>query len=409
MIAKTFSVLFRLKKPTNYQKGPQPIYLRITVDGKRTELSAQRDCEPAKWNVALGRAGGTKEDIKTLNAYLDSLQRKAYEAHQALLDAREVVTAEKIKNRLLGIAERPRMILEIFQEHNDQMKTLIGNGYAPLTHKRYTTALEHTREFIGWKFRLSDLEITKLNYEFIADFEFYLRSVRKCAHNSTMKYLTNFKKVVLICVKKGWLQKDPFYGFSIAPKDVSREILTQEELDAIAQKQFTALRINIVRDIFLFSCYTGLAYVDVHKLKRSEICTGVDGGKWIFTSRQKTEGPSRIPLLPICLEIMKSYEQHPQCVTQDRVLPVWSNQKMNEYLKEIADLCGIKKRLTYHIARHTFATTITLNNGVPIETVAKMLGHKSLKTTQHYAKILDKKISEDMQVLRRKLVRENAS
>jgi site-specific recombinase XerD len=224
-----------------------------------------------------------------------------------------------------------------------------------------------------------------------------------------MKYLANFKKIVLVCVKKGWQQKDPFYGFSIAPKDVNREFLTQEELDAIAAKQFTALRINIVRDVFLFSCSTGLAYVDVHKLKRSEICTGVDGEKWVFTSRQKTEEPSRLPWLPVCLEIVKRYEQHPQCIANDRVLPVWSNQKMNEYLKEIADLCGIKKRLTYHIARHTFATTVTLNNRVPIETVAKMLGHKSLKTTQHYAKILDKKISEDMQVLRQKLGGENAA
>jgi hypothetical protein len=150
-----------------------------------------------------------------------------------LVGQSEAITAEKLKRLLTGATERPRMILEIFRQHNDQVKELVGSQYAPLTHKRYSTALEHTREFIQWKFRLSDLEITKLNYEFIADFEFYLRSVRKCAHNSTMKYLANFKKIVLICVKRGWLQKDPFYGFCIAPKDVSREILTQEELDTI--------------------------------------------------------------------------------------------------------------------------------------------------------------------------------
>ena len=333
MVSKTFTLLFRLKRPTHYVKGPQPIYLRLTVDGKRVEVSVQRECDPAKWNSTTGRALGTKEDIKILNAYLDTLQRKVYEVYQTLLDVREMVTADKIKSHLVGAVEKPRMLLDIFQQHNDQMKALIGNGYAPLTHRRFTTALGHTREFIHWKYNIGDYAITKLNYEFISEFEFYLRSVRKCAHNSTMKYLANFKKVVLQCVKKGWLNKDPFYGFCLGGKPVVREFLTQVELDTIRTKQFSAPRLNIVRDIFLFSCYTGLAYVDVRKLKRSEIRMGMDGEQWIFTQRQKTEVTSRIPLLPICLEVLKRYQNHPQCNNEDRVLPVWSNQKMNEYLK----------------------------------------------------------------------------
>ena len=403
MVTKTFSIRFRLKKPKNYVKGPQLIYLRITVDKERVEISTQRECESSRWNASTGRVSGTREDVKILNAYLDSLQRKAYEAQQFLIDTRQEVTAEKIKNRMLGITESTKMILAVFQEHNDRMKALVGREFAPLTYNRYTTSLSHTREFIQWKFKKTDLEITRLNYEFISEYEFYLKGVRKCAHNSAMKYLANFKKIVLLCVKKGWLQKDPFYGFCLANREVIREFLTQHELDEMWKKRFATPRLTIVRDIFLFSCYTGLAYVDVHKLKRSEINIGIDGQKWIFTSRQKTEIPTRVPLLPICLEILQRYEDHPQCNNEDRVLPVWSNQKMNEYLKEIAEVCGIKKRLTYHTARHTFATTVTLNNGVPIETVAKMLGHRSLRTTQHYAKILDKKVSEDMKMLRDKL------
>jgi site-specific recombinase XerD len=337
------------------------------------------------------------------------LQNKVYIIHSQLLQRNETVTAEIIKNKLLGISERPRMILEIFQQHNDQIKSLIGNGYAPLTLRRYITTLEHTREFFQWKYRINDLDINKLSYELISDFEFYLKSVRKCGHNTAIKYLTNFKKIVLLCVKKGWLQKDPFYGFSLATKQVVRQFLTQEEIDRIASKTFSTERLTVTRDIFLFSCYTGLAYVDVYNLKRSDIGVGIDSQKWIFSRRQKTETPFHIPLLSIPLQILERYKDHPKCINEDKALPVWSNQKLNEYLKEIADLCGVKKRLTYHLARHTFATTVTLNNGVPIETVCKMLGHKHLKITQHYAKTLDLKISADMQVLKSKIESCNSS
>lgn len=407
MVSKTFGLLFFQRKTKAYVKGTLPIYLRLTINGQRIELSAKRSCEPSKWNSSAGRASGTKEDVRILNAYLDTLQRTVYEAYRLLLESKEEITSQRIKDVLTGVSEKPRMLLEIFLEHNDQMQALIGNGYAKMTYKRYQTTLEHTRAFLKWKYRISDIAISKLNYSFITDFEFYLRSERKCAHNSTMKYLTNFKKIVLLCVKKDWLPKDPFYGFNLATKEIAKPFLTQEELDSVAKKVFATQRLTIVRDIFLFSCYTGLAYVDVHKLKRSEIAYGMDGEKWVFTNRQKTEVSSRIPLLPVCLEILKRYESHPQCVNRDKVLPVWSNQKLNEYLKEIADLCDITKRLTYHVARHTFATTVTLNNGVPIETVAKMLGHKTLRMTQHYAKILDKKVSEDMQQLRKKLAQPN--
>jgi integrase len=217
-----------------------------------------------------------------------------------------------------------------------------------------------------------------------------------------MKYLANFKKVVLICVKKGWIHKDPFQGFKLAKREVERPFLTESELREISSKQFATERHNYVKDIFLFSCYTGLAYADVKKLNRIEIAVGVDGEQWIFTKRQKTETATRVPLLPEALQILNRYEDHPQCINEGKILPVLSNQKMNAYLKEIADVCGINKNLTFHIARHTFATTVTLSNGVPMETVSKMLGHKNLRTTQHYAKILDKKVSEDMLALRNK-------
>jgi integrase len=217
-----------------------------------------------------------------------------------------------------------------------------------------------------------------------------------------MKYLANFKKVVLLCIKNGWLERDPFAGFKFTKKEVERPYLTAVELQEMASKEFKAERLTLVRDIFLFCCYTGLAYVDVKKLKRTEIGVGVDGERWIFTKRQKTDTASRIPLLPTSLRLLEKYKHHPQC-ENGRLLPVLSNQKMNAYLKEIADACGIDKTLTFHVARHTFATTVTLSNGVPIETVSKMLGHTNIRTTQHYAKVLDIKVSEDMKALREKL------
>jgi site-specific recombinase XerD len=406
MVSKTFSICFYLKKRPGETQKMTPIYLRITVDGKRAEISTNRCCdEPEKWNGSSGRMMGNKESTKVLNAHLQALQNKVYDIYKSLLVEDTDISAEVIKNKLTGTAERSKAILEVFQEHNDQMRALINIEFAPATHRRYKTTLEHTKEFIQWKFNLADISIKKLNYEFISDYEFYLKSVRKCGHNSAIKYLTNFRKIVSICIKKGWLVRDPFYGFRMTIKEVVRETLTHEELERMAAKEFSTARLNITRDVFLFSCYTGLAYIDVFNLKRSEIKKGIDGQKWIFAHRQKTETPFHVPLLEIPLKILDKYSDHPQCVNEDRALPVWSNQKLNEYLKEIADLCGIKKLLTYHMARHTFATTITLNNGVPLETISKMLGHRNIKITQRYAKLLDQKISQDMLQLKEKLSR----
>ena len=294
------------------------------------------------------------------------------------------------------------MLMEIFKHHNEQMATLVGQEYAPGTLERYNTSYKHTLAFLQWKYKVLDMDITRLDFEFISEYEFWLKSVRKCDHNTTLKYLSNFRKIINRCLRNGWLQRDPFMGFKMTKREVERTALTEFELQDLATKKFAIERLAIVRDIFLFSCYSGLAYSDVKKLKRSEIVIGIDGEKWLISKRQKTDIAARIPLLPPALVIIDRYISHPQCIQGDRVLPVFSNQKMNAYLKEIADLCGINKNLTYHIARHTFATTVTLSNGVPIETVSKMLGHRNLKTTQLYARILDHKISDDMKKLKKK-------
>jgi site-specific recombinase XerD len=219
-----------------------------------------------------------------------------------------------------------------------------------------------------------------------------------------MKYLSNFKKIVSHCVRAKWLQRDPFVEFKLSKKEVIKEILTDAELEDLAAKKLRSERLNLVRDIFLFSCYTGLAYADIKNLSKSHIKQGMDKKQWIFINRQKTETLSRIPLLPLPLKTMRQYADHPKCCVTGKVFPILSNQKMNAYLKEIADLCDIDKNLTCHTARHTFASTIALNNGVPIETVADILGHKTLKQTQHYAKLSDARISRDMIALHEKMI-----
>ena len=262
--------------------------------------------------------------------------------------------------------------------------------------------MKHTRNFLEWKYKLQDISVKKIDHDFITSYEFYLLSERKCANNSAVKYIKNFKKIIRICLASGWITRDPFVNYKSKVKPVERVYLNDEELQAISNKTFVAERMNQVRDIFIFSCFTGLAYVDVKKLRRSEIVKGGDGQMWIYTKRQKTSTPTRVPLLPSALTLLNKYASHPACSNEDKAFPVTSNQKMNAYLKEIADICGINKDLTFHIARHTIATTVTLLNGVPIESVSKMLGHTNIKTTQHYAKILDIKVGADMALLRDK-------
>ena len=403
MIGKNFSLLFFLKKPKNYVCGDMPVYIRITVEGQSKEMATSRKSDPKLWDQKSERANGKGEFIKELNNHLTTLKVKVFEARLSLIENNKPVTAESIKNLLTGKVEKAKMVLEVFEYHNQQMASLVNSEYSPTTLKRYKTSLGHTRSFIKWKYDAEDFEINKLDFEFISEYEFWLKSVRKCNHNSAMKYIRNFRKIINGCVRRGWLTKDPFIGFKMSLRQVEIIPLSQVDLQALENKKFECGRLDQVKDIFLFCCFTGLAYVDIQKLKRSEIGLGIDGENWIFTNRQKTETPSRIPLLPQATIIMEKYKDHVQCLNEDRLLPVLSNQKMNAYLKEIAEVCNIKKNLTFHIARHTFATTVTLSNGVPIETVSKMLGHKNLRTTQHYAKILDRKVSDDMKMLKEKL------
>jgi len=382
--------------------GLLPIYVRLTVDGKRLEFSTKKFVETSKWSSELSKMKGTTEEARSINSYLDLMKTKVFNAQMELMHRNENLTIENFKEKLLGTEQRQRMLIPIFQDHNNKIKELVGKEYAPGTLERYKTSLSHTIEFLQWKYKVSDIEINKIDHAFVTDYEFWLRSVRNCANNTAVKYIKNFNKIIKLCLANDWLDKNPFANYKSKVKEVERVYLSEEEIQNIINKDFKTERLSLVRDIFLFSCFTGLAYIDVKNLTKSHISIGIDGEKWIFTHRQKTESASKIPVLPVTQMIIDKYADHPKSNNEDKLLPILTNQKMNAYLKEIAAVCEIEKELTFHIARHTFATTVTLTNGVPIESVSKMLGHKNLRTTQHYAKVLDKKVSEDMKILKGK-------
>jgi len=396
------SVLFYSKTSKKTRDGLIPIYLRVTINGQRFEQSSQRYIAKDKWSVDSGRARGNSEESRTVNHFLDTLRQKIYDCQQTIIARGDEFSLENFRNKWLGLEEKRHTLLEVFKQHNEQLGRLIDIDCSRATYVKYNTTFDHTAAFLMWKYRISDIEVQKLNFSFLTDFEFYLKSQCKCNHNTTLKYLSNLRKIVNSCIKNAWLTKDPFFGFKMSKQEVVRDFLTEEEIQRLLSKDFGNVRLNQVRDIFLFSCFTGLAYIDAKRLKRKDVVIGIDGEKWIFTKRKKTDTATRVPLLPTALQIMDRYKDHRHCQIEDSLLPIPSNAKLNAYLKEIADICGIQKHLTFHIARHTFATTVTLNNGVPIETVSKMLGHKSIKITQIYAKILDRRVSEDMRSLKDK-------
>jgi len=397
----TYTLLFYVKRTKINSNGKVSIYLRITVNGKRAELSINRKVDIDKWNSAANKVKGYSKEAQEINSYIDSIKLKINKIHQTLLEENKVVSSKIIQNIYQGKNQPRKMVISIFEEHNRQLKKLVGKEYAPGTLMRYETAKRHIEEFLEYEFNATDYPVREIDHKFISSFEYFLKSKRNCAHNTAIKYISNFKKIVRIAYANGWIDKDPFFNWKGRLKNVEREFLSEEEIQTIVDKVFSTKRLELVKDIFIFSCFTGLAYADVQKLTSDNLMIGIDGERWINTKRTKTKTTTKIPVLPIAAEILDKYNSTSN--SKDKLLPILSNQKMNAYLKEIADICEIQKNLTFHLARHTFATTVTLTNGVPIESVSKMLGHKSLKTTQHYAKILDKKVSEDMQLLKEKL------
>ena len=397
----SLSIIFYPKKTTSSQSTKAVIYARLTYNGKRTDFTTSRKVDVSKWNNSSNSARGNSIEAKALKRYLDDMRTSLYEIHDRLLRENKRISASIVKDIYLGKEEKQYMLMEIFQDHNDEMEKLIGKGYTKGTLQRYNACKQHIENYLAFRWKVKDIPVEDVDHQFITGFDHYLKSEKDCAHNTAQKYIVNFKKIIRIAYANQWIEKDPFFHWKGNWKSSEREFLTDIELQNMVEQEFDIPRLDLVRDTFVFCCYTGLAFADIKKLSADDIVINISGKKWIKTKRQKTKSLSSIPILEIPEAILEKYADHPYVKTGKEVITVLTNQISNSYLKEIADVCGIKKNLTTHLARHTFATTVTLSKGVPIESVGKMLCHKSLKTTQIYAKVLDEKVEKDMEMLER--------
>jgi site-specific recombinase XerD len=389
-----------------------PVYARISLGGKSADISLRRDIDIEKWDTALGRAKATRDEGRTFNLYLDQVRAELVERFSELKYQHKTLSVEAIKNLFCGVAaEEGKTLLALVDHHNSYLKHTLEWG----TMKNYMTTQGYIKMFLQTKFKRTDIPLSQLSYSFIVDFQIFLlnhRPVdhhRPCGHNTVLKHIERLKKMINVAIKNEWIEKDPFAKFQERFIRKDRQFLNEDEVEALEQKELKLERLAWARDLFVFSIYTGLAYCDVMALTSQNITKGIDREYWIITERQKTRQSVRFPLLPQAMAIIEKYRNDPRALATGTIFAKLSNQKLNSYLKEIADLCGIQKNLTFHLARHTFATTIALCNGVPIETVSKILGHASIRTTQIYAKVVEKKVSQDMGALRSKLSSKAAS
>ncbi|MDD4411964.1 MAG: site-specific integrase [Bacilli bacterium] len=404
MRRNSFGVLFFLKKNQLLKSGEAPVSMRITVNGQREEIRTKKSITPSLWSQAKERSRGRDRKSRDLNDYIESAQIRLSQLFNEMEQNGKTITAKILRNKFLGMDDEDRKtLIGFFNEHNAQCRKLVGIDYADITVRRYECCARYLQELIREKYNEDDLLLREINGEFVRSFEFFMKTEKKCAQNTVIRYMKCFKKVINQAIANEYIIRNPFAGIKFHEVPVNKEFLTMEEITRITQKEFSVHRLELVRDVFLFSIWTGLAFIDVYNLKQEHIVTDNNGNLWIRKTREKTNNMCNIPLLSTPVEILKKYKGHPVCEERGTLLPVMSNQKYNSYLKEIADLCGINKKLSTHTARYTFASMIALANDVSLSNVAKMLGHSSTRMTQHYAKVLDQSILKDMQEVERKL------
>lgn len=371
--------------------------LRISIAGQLSEIQLKRAVKPNLWNQNKERCTGKDAASLEINRYLESVKLRLFEIHRKMEEERKYISPMEIKRKFLGLDEEHKMLFQVFQEHNDKCRELVGKDYAKVTISRFDTCLRYFREMSQAQYQRKDIPLKEVTNGMIHNYIHFLKAEKGLQENTVIRYMKVVKKVLNIAVNYDWIQKNPFGNIRFHEKEVNKEFLTKEELDTLRTKEFEIPRLELVRDVFLVQCFTGLAFIDVSELKEEHIIADNEGNLWIRKERHKTGIMCNVPLLDIPLQIIEKYKDHPLCQKKGILLPVLSNQKCNSYLKEIADCCGIKKNLSTHVARHTFCSVITLANNVSLENIAKMVGHTSTRMTMRYAKVLDQSILRDMQ------------
>lgn len=398
--SKTFSVNFWLDKK-KVKNGEALVYARITVNSKRLNISLKRSVPISQWNSKTKRLNGTSKKSNELNEFLDQTYARFFQIYQDLKFKGKLITADLVKAEFNGEGGSSKTLNELIEYHQEKIR----NTHSAGSIRNFKVSEKYIKEYVHQRLRTTDIYLSQLDYKFLSDFEAFLFNYypkghyKAMSHNTVMKHIQRLRKMVTLAFHLEWLDKDPFRRWKMTFEKREREFLSKNELSNLQHAEIPIDRLDRIRDLFIFSCYTGLSYGDLMELSEEEITSGIDGKAWIITTRNKTNNAVKVPLLEPALGILKKYEDHPITQATGKLLPECSNQKVNLYLKELAMIVGIKKNLTFHMSRHTFATTVTLNNGVPIETVSKLLGHTKIATTQIYARVLEDKISKDMDKL----------
>ncbi len=398
-VNEDLSILFWLKREKATKEGLIPIYVRITVNGDRENFSSGKKIHPDFWNSETETASSNCSDGRLINSYITKTKAELERHYNQLAGLHKKVKATMVKEAYMPKPTVQKSLMQAFKLHNDEFAERVSKKKGSKgTLARYERLKDKVQDFLKKKYRRADIALDDIEMAFAVNFFHYL-TMENISDNTGMKYVKTLKQIIDRAVNEGWIKHNTISGFKCTYVDPERETLEMHELIDMYKKQIDIARLEEVRDVYVFCCFTGYAYETVYNLEPANIFKGLDGKLWITKDRQKTGVEETVPLLPVALEIIEKYKNHPYCLKENKLLPVNSNVSYNAYIKEVATICGIKKQLTTHTARHTFATTVTLENDVPIETVGKMLGHKDLRSTQKYAKITKRKVSNNMKAL----------
>lgn len=393
---------FFLKKAKLLKNGEASVAMRITVDGQRVENNIRKSILPNLWDQSKERAKGTSAAAADLNRFIEDARIRIHQIVTELQQTGAEINPLIVQQRFYGVGQvrkQEHTILQVIQEHNDEAHKLIGKDFVEITWRRYETMKRYLGELIKQKYDVNDLPLSDFTGEVIRAYEVYLKTEKDLCQNTLIRYMKALKKITNRCLANDWIQKDPFVGIKFREEPTEPEFLTLEEVDRIYNCNPGSKRLEVIKDMFLMSAFTGLAFTDVSQLTDEHIVTDNDGNKWIRKPRQKTKQMSNIPLLDVPLAIIEKYQGDKKAAKKGVLLPIPCNQVMNRYLKEIAEICKINKHLTMHTARHTYAT-LCLSQGVSLKNVSKMLGHASVKMTERYARVLDSSILRDMNAIR---------
>ena len=395
MVRSSFSILFFIRESKARKSGKAPIELMITVNGERCPLSTGKQVPIDKWDKTKQQVKGKDEEAQSLNNYLKAIKAKLYQKEAELLDRGFIITAELLRDAYFDKVEslKEKSLFEVFEEHNKEQEKLVGNGVSKATYWISVYTVRLLKEFVQQKYKREDLYLRELNLNFIQSFHTFLRIDKRMAQNSSTKHLKLLKKIINLAVANSYMTTNPFITYKIEREPVEIDFLDEEELRKIINFDTPLPRLERAKDMFLFGCFTGLSYIDIKTLAPEHFEKDNIGRIWIKKRRVKTGVLSRIPLLPIAKLILDKYKGG------EKLLPIQDPADINKYLKDIAILCDIKKRITFHTSRHTFASTVTLANNISLEVVSKMLGHTNTRMTTHYAKLIDKCIGEQMDKL----------